>query len=260
MRDADDQAGVIVITGVEAIAALFGPVTAPHSGDQRAYFDGGGGDDELIGEGRDDLLKGGDGDDHLDGGGGEDWLDGGAGNDLAEVDLGGDGRDLSYVASDAASATGFTFRNGTHLRNIERIDLTTGSSDDRTRLGDGQDRDGDGGGDDLIVSSLMGQDSIDGGSGLDRLVVDLSAGAQRLVARYDADDQDFEIYSGSQYLSAARRAHVIGVEEVVLRGGGGDDLLNGGAGDDELIGAGGDDRLSGGAAITVWKAEGATTT
>ncbi|HSI00427.1 MAG TPA: hypothetical protein VLA02_07475, partial [Reyranella sp.] len=66
-------------------------------------FNGGSGDDELIGTAGDDTLNGGDGDDTLAGEGGNDTLNGGAGNDWLDggtgVDVmeGGAGNDTYFV-------------------------------------------------------------------------------------------------------------------------------------------------------------------
>lgn len=235
------------IRNVETIAVLFGSGNdTAFSDDQRAYFKGGGGEDTLSGSGHDDFLDGGADNDKLYGRGGVDWIDGGSGQDYAEVDLSGESRDLSFVAAAAATSTGFTFANGTHIRNVERIDVTLGTGDDRVWLGGSSERINTGGGDDLISTLLEGQDSLDGGGGRDRLIVDMSGGGSaRLRANFNSSDNDFEIFSGTSYAGATRRLHVSSVEEVILRGGSGNDDLDGGNGDDELIGNAGDDRLDG---------------
>jgi Ca2+-binding RTX toxin-like protein len=238
--------GDIRLTNIETIAVLFGSGDdTAHVQDEQAYLKGGGGDDHLSSEDGDDFLDGGAGDDHLDGGRGVDWLDGGTGNDIADVDLSRETRNLTYVADYAASSSGFTFENGTHIQNVERINLTTGSGDDRIWLGDDDDVVDTRGGDDLVSTELFGKDSVDGGSGYDRLVVDLSHSSERLRSSYDSSENDFEIYLGSQFASATDRVHAMNFEEVALFGGSANDVLNGGNGDDELVGNDGNDLLEG---------------
>ena len=239
--------GDIELENFEAIAVLFGSGDDfAHSGNQQAYFEGNGGNDQLISEGRNDYLDGGAGDDKLDAGTGVDWIDGGSGNDRAEVDLSNESRDLTYVADQAEDDDGFTFENGTHIRDIERIELVTGSGDDRIWLGDDDDDVDTRGGDDVIFTDLEAHDSVDGGSGRDRLVVDRSDSDERLRSSYDSSDNDFEISREDQYATAEHRLHASSIEELVLLGGSANDTLRGGSGDDELIGNGGDDFIRGG--------------
>jgi len=240
--------GDIELEKFEVIAAFFGSGDDfAHSGDnQQAYFEGGGGDDQLTSEDENDYLSGGSGDDRLDGGSGVDWIDGGSGNDRAEVDLSDESRDLTYVADYAEDDDGFTFENGTHIRDIERIELVTGSGDDRIWLGDDDDDVTTGGGDDAFYTDLEGRDSADGGSGWDRLVVDCRGSDRELKSVYSSADDDFEISLDENYFQADDRLRATSIEELVLLGGNADDTLRGGDGDDELIGNGGDDSLRGG--------------
>ncbi|HEX8365609.1 MAG TPA: hypothetical protein VF603_10045 [Allosphingosinicella sp.] len=245
--DSGTSVGRIELDNIETIAVFFGSGDDfAHSGDQQAYYEGGAGDDQLTSEGRNDYLDGGPGDDKLDAGTGEDWIDGGTGNDRAEVDLSDQSRDLTFVAAYAASSNGFTFENGTHIRNVERIELETGRGDDRIWLGKYDDDVTTGGGDDVIFTELEDHDSVDGGSGWDRLVVDLSDSNDRLRSSYDSSDNDFEISRTDQYATAEDRLHASSIEELVLLGGSANDTLRGGRGDDELFGNGGDDSIRGG--------------
>jgi Ca2+-binding RTX toxin-like protein len=245
--DSGSSRGDIKLENFEALAVFFGSDDDfAHSGNQQAYFEGGGGNDQLISEGRNDYLDGGPGDDKLDAGTGVDWIDGGSGNDRAEVDLSRETRNLTYVADYAEDDDGFTFENGTHIRNVERIELVTGSGDDRIWLGDDDDDVDTRGGDDVIFTDLEAHDSVDGGSGWDRLVVDRSDSDKRLRSSYDSSDNDFEISLEDSYASAEHRLHASSIEELVLLGGSANDTLRGGSGDDELIGNGGDDSIRGG--------------
>jgi Ca2+-binding RTX toxin-like protein len=239
-------AGDIELKNFEIVAVFFGnDDDFAHVQNEQAYLEGRDGDDQLSSEDGDDYLDGGAGDDHLDSGTGVDWIDGGAGNDLADVDLRSQTRNLTYVADYADSSNGFTFENGTHIRNVERINLETGSGDDRIWLGDDVDTIDTNGGDDYVYTELWGKDSVDGGSGYDRLVVDFSHTSERLRSSFDSSENDFEIYTGTQFASATRRVHAMHFEEVNLLGGGGNDVLRGGIGDDDLVGNDGDDSLNG---------------
>ena len=246
--DSGNSRGDIELENFEVIAVFFGSDDDfAHSGDsQQAYFEGGGGDDQLISEDKNDYLDGGSGDDKLDAGTGVDWIDGGSGNDRAEVDLSDESRDLTYVADYAEDNDGFTFENGTHIRDIERIELVTGSGDDRIWLGDDDDDVTTGRGDDAIYTDLEAHDSVDGGSGWDRLVVDARDSGERLRSSYDSSDDDFEISLEDLYASAEHRLHASSIEELVLLGGSADDTLRGGDGNDELFGGQGEDSLRGG--------------
>jgi len=241
--------GRIELENIEVIAVRFGSGDdrASVSDDIQAWFEGGDGDDTLSGGDADDYLDGGDGDDRLDGDQGADWFDGGDGVDHATLDLSTETRNLTFIADRAADEDGFTFENGTHIRNVEQIELISGSGDDQIWLGDDADDIDAGGGDDVVTSTLRGSDVVSGGSGYDRMVVDFSRSAARLRVDYDSADNDFEISANSAYVSATHRLHVSRFEEIALFGGQADDTLEGGVGDDDLMGGGGDDRIVGGA-------------
>jgi len=156
---------------------LTNAVAASHGNDTLFGDDG---DDRLYGGGRDDSLMGGSGNDQLSGDAsvallpvelhGADVLDGGAGDDSL---MGGGGNDV-LIGGDGN-------------------DWLSGEDESATDA----------------VSTLTGNDQLDGGSGKDTLVGG------------NGDDQ--------------------------LRGGDGDDLLFGGAGNDTLDGGAGIDGMSGGA-------------
>ena len=258
-------------------------------------LEGQGGNDTIFGGSGDDFLSGGDGNDVLlDGllgalsndrdalfGGagndsltsadGVDWLDGGEGVDHATVDRSGIGTDgpirtLTFVASLAASAGGFDLNDGlldgTHLSNIESVNLTTGLGDDRITVDAGQSHSFDtGAGDDSLTvnTAWSGVVTWQGGSGSDTLNVDFSA----------APDRAYGLTSGGQYQigwgntagasftpSLTNSVRLFGVEQLNFTGGAngntitglaGDDTLIGGAGGDTFDGAGGNDTLDAGA-------------
>ncbi|WP_230680963.1 putative Ig domain-containing protein [Paracidovorax cattleyae] len=184
---------------------------------------GGTGNDEMFGdqdrmngpETGNDFLDGGEGDDTLVGGGGADVLLGGAGNDILEGD------DLA----DQVSA---------QWHGADRLD--GGAGNDSMYGGGGDDVLQGGEGDDWLagedehavdaVSTLTGNDTLDGGAGNDTLVGgngnDLLMGGEGRDGLYGGTGDDR------------------------LLGGDGDDFLSGGAGNDTLIGGAGTDVLDGG--------------
>ena len=107
---------------------------------------------------------------------GVDWLDGGDGYDFAVIDRSSETRTINYDSITAASTTGQTLVDGTHIASIERINLTTGSGDDVVAIGGGSQSISTGAGDDVLrVTDLLGGNYWDAGAGDgDRLVADLS--------------------------------------------------------------------------------------
>ncbi len=109
-------------------------------------LDGGAGNDTLYGGGGNDTLTGGDGADSVHAGDGDDHIDGGAGNDSLEGEAGND-------------------------------TILGGDGDDSIDAGDGTDDSGAdivdaGAGDDHVYADY--RDNLDGGTGNDRLTLDLS--------------------------------------------------------------------------------------
>jgi Ca2+-binding RTX toxin-like protein len=221
---------------------------------------GNGGNDHLQGQGGDDRLDGGTGNDQLDAGRGLDWLDGGAGDDLAIVDRATETRSVSFSTVAAASTTGHTLVDGTHVRNVERVSLTTGSGNDVIWLsGNGHYVDTRSGNDTLHLTSLAGQSGWTAGArdGVDiddHLIADLSAMTSAVtLAVYPGGP--FWGYDGS-LASGADKLSFYYVDRFTVAGGSGADqlqgldaadVLTGNGGNDYLQGQGGDDRLDGGA-------------
>lgn len=261
-------------------------------------LDGGGGNDLLYGEAGDDLLTSSAGNDRLDGGEGDDRLvlvgvggavTGGAGSDTLVVDL---SRESSGVIFNGESRHGI-IRAGTaaeshiYFRDVERLELTTGSgndrifgsvSDDVIRTGAGNDVIGpyfsaDGG------TSTQGDDYVEAGAGFD-YIVDTS-GANRLYAGSEDDVVSTTLeslvidggsgfdrlylsdYSGADLTidfvqgSASTGTVITGFENLVIELGDGDDRiiatnaattsLRGGEGNNHIEGSGGLDYLTSGA-------------
>jgi Ca2+-binding RTX toxin-like protein len=226
---------------------------------ERMTVTGGSGNDQVIAGDEDDILTGNGGNESLDGRFGSDRLDGGAGDDYLEVNGedsdfvdGGSGsdrlgisfwqhtQDLTFRLSEAASASGFTFANGTHVRNVESFTLYLGSGNDQVWLDQGDSYVSLGSGSDVVtvtrgIHDLL-SDSLD-----DRLIVDYSFSALAVTAARDL--------SGNFYATAGDgtfdRLHAYGFTDFTLTGGSAGDMLSGYNGNDILTGNGGNDSLDG---------------
>jgi Ca2+-binding RTX toxin-like protein len=190
-------------------------------GEGEDILNGGAGDDELYGEDGNDTLNGGDGNDYLNGGKGINSVIGGAGSDKLDLDYTTNTTGITINYSDPTNGT---ISDGSTIKEVERIDLKTGSGNDNidisatdnTRYSDPyygnrwQDND-------TKVYANNGNDTVIGGSGGDEI--------------YGGAGND--ILTGNE-----------GNDKLV--GGEGEDILNGGAGDDELYGEDGSDTLNGG--------------
>jgi len=265
---------------------------------------GRGGDDYASGYGGNDTIEGGDGNDSLEGGLGADWIFGDAGNDVlgdteqvvllfaaednaADTLLGGAGDDTLLAGGGADSLDGGT--EDDLLVGGAGADVLVGGSGDDI-LADHAQRpafagdspppgsfvasDADtllgGAGSDVIYAS-GGGDVVDGGDGVDNLIMSFAGAAGPLDFTYAAAG------AWTMTLGGVVTATIQGIESLasitgtaqrdtmtataasygvvldggdnndVLRGGAGADVLLGGAGRDKLFGNGGNDLLVGGA-------------
>jgi len=191
------------------------------------FIDGGTGNDVLTGLDGGDNLYGGAGNDILDGGAGTDWLIGGDGTD----DLrGGVGDDIQYggTGSDRleGGAGGDQLFGGVQgVTAPYNLSTEDGAHDDL--LG--------GDGDDTIQAGHL--DSVDGGTGADRLVIDERNGDQGVTAAL----------VGTSVTIGLLGISAVNVETLSYYGGSGADAITGGAGNDDLAGGAGSDILTGGA-------------
>ncbi|AUX78428.1 calcium-binding protein [Sinorhizobium fredii] len=160
------------------------------------YYDGGGGDDHIIGSYLDQRLSGGLGQDYIDGGLGSDLLFGDRGNDtlaiaashpddLDEIDGGEDIDTVSFQdfgasilvdlvanggearTSDTAEFADFSGRRIATLKNIENI---TGTGFGDALFGNEAANKISGGGGDDLLDGRSGDDTLTGGSGADILL------------------------------------------------------------------------------------------
>lgn len=248
-----------------------------------AKFVGTAADDTLTGTDEDDRIWSLGGNDVVDGGAGDDLVDGGAGDDVLASSsgfdelTGGDGNDrLLFTGVGGASrggtgvdtlvgdysgrSDGFLFNgmnghaafgdlsmaeNHLYFTDIEQLNLTTGSGNDRiiatgfslinVHTGAGDDR----------VEGGDGDDQIFAGDGSDIL---LGGGGDDFIRGGDGDDEVDGGNGNDQILGEESNDSLVGGRgNDRMDGGDGDDHVNGGDGNDWLTGGAGEDTLIGGA-------------
>ncbi|MBT4428757.1 MAG: hypothetical protein HOC88_17785 [Rhodospirillaceae bacterium] len=195
--------------------------------------------------GGDDILEGGAGADTLDGGSGNDIIDGGDGVDTVQFSGATEGVDVDLVGGTAEDGQGGV----DSLTSIENI--VGGDFDDSFTMGDGASGGLDGGdgtdtltvigdavgGDVLLIEDFAGAVQIDD-SGASSFTLDV-VGVEELIV--DTGGGDDVVAIGD--LSATD----IAADTVTVFGGAGNDMLTDDLGNNVLFGDGGDDTLFGGA-------------
>jgi len=176
-------------------------------------LNGGAGFDDLDGGGGDDILNGGDDGDIIRSTSGVDAIDGGAGDDSLVFNRSTSLLAFTINAGALAGTSSVTLADGTTVRNIEHLNITTGAGDDTLDVTS------------TLILTSYGPNHFNGGAGFDQLTADLSAATVAVGALLTWSN----------------------VEQVNIHGGSGDDIITGGSGNDTLIGNGGADRLDGGA-------------
>jgi Ca2+-binding RTX toxin-like protein len=237
---------------------------------------------QLEGAAGVDTLRGGLGNDTLDGGAETDIIDGGAGVDLVSYASSSSGVsiDLSLATQSGGDAEGESYVGIEGVLGSNLNDTLSGNAGVNSLAGGG-------GGDKFVMgANLTAADSIDGGSGIDTVVLDgnyaagltfaattlkdveivsLTAGNSYKLTLTDANNSGTLTVDGSAlgantlFLAASAEKNnaltAIGASgNDTLTGGGGNDSFTGGAGADRLTGGGGSDTANYGAsaaAITV---------
>jgi len=224
-----------VMDGMEGNDVLYG-----RNGDDT--LSGSAGHDTLYGEEGNDVLQGGEGDDRLYGGGGSDVLDGGAGDDVLN---GGD----RYFYSGSNGNDTYLFGRGSGRDVIVDVDSTSGNldtilfhsdivpSDIRLqRVGDSLRLSLAGTEDSLTVDNWFtgsGASRVERIQFADGTAWDVSAIQQMVLQGTDGDDVLYG-YETPDTLDGRGGSDI-------LYGGGGNDTLDGGAGADRLYGETGND-------------------
>lgn len=188
-------------------------------------FDGGRGNDTLIGTAGADILAGGDGDDRLTAGGGDDLI---YDSDGTNVISAGDGNDTVYASAPYGSAWPGNYT----------VNLGTGD-------------------DNFYGTAMTGQLNLQGGTGIDFASLDFSRSTTgitfQLASTVTVANLPVTIKSVERIglIGSSRNDLFTGGDlDDDLRGGKGNDRLNGGAGDDVLYAdgsgiTGGTDRIFG---------------
>ncbi len=129
-------------------------------GNSGSTLNGNSGDDILIGNGGDDTLNGGEGNDILVGGAGGDELNGGSGNDTASYIDASSG--VSVTLNNSGNASGGSNVGGGAAGDVlSSIENLIGSQHGDTLAGGGQNN---------VLSGLLGNDGLYGGGGNDVLI------------------------------------------------------------------------------------------
>ncbi|HEY0312959.1 MAG TPA: calcium-binding protein [Allosphingosinicella sp.] len=247
---------------------------------ERFVITTGGGNDNIVTKDGNDVVTLNGGDDFVDVGTGTDSADGGTGIDGISADL-----------SDATGAIVWNLKTNSFsggpdsFANFEYFGaVTTGGGNDiiTTASGGHNETINTGSGND-IVKVVDGADQVNGGSGIDRLVIDYTAATQSVITNvgpsanaalggwdgefYNNTDNsrvdyssiegfDIATGSGSDSITTADGNDLIltGLGDDVVHAAGGDDWVEGGGGNDTLDGGTGIDTLSyasAGSAVTV---------
>jgi Ca2+-binding RTX toxin-like protein len=195
------------------------PTTFPNM--ERVEFNGGAGDDILIGSAFDDIMNGDDGDDEMHGGKGDDKMDGGKGWDDMH---GGDGDD------EMDGGDGFDEMHGDDGEDK----MKGGKGEDDMDGGKGDDE-MDGGEDNDKMNGGLGWDDMHGGEGNDEM-----EGGDGFDEMHGDDGEDkMEGGAGEDDMDGGK-----GDDE--MDGGGDNDKMNGGLGWDDMHGGEGNDEMEGG--------------
>jgi Ca2+-binding RTX toxin-like protein len=247
------------------------------------HLDGGGGDDHVYGNDDNDVIAGGDGNDTLQGGKGSDVIDGGEGQDRIDGDFGtssfypwdsadtlsgGGGDDTIYGGGGDDSISGGDGKD--YLVGGLGHDVIDGGEGHDFILGWGEyasfvtsDTESDvlngGGGDDTIFAGYG--DSVDGGAGVDRLILELNGAPVGVSADLRSLANGGTLNLGGATLSGIEYVtFVVGTafDDVIIAGpaestahgasisgGLGNDDLTGTTGRDDIYGGDGDDIIRG---------------
>ena len=255
------QGGDDTIDGAEDIESLYG-------GDGNDWIYAYGGNDTLLGGDGNDTMFGGAGNDLIFSGLGIEFINGGANFDTLSIDRSSTALGVTFALKGAVASTG---SDGTSVVNVEVLNYTGGSGNDKITgfdyddilLGNGGDDRLNGGagvdvlyggiGNDVLIgglgsNNLLGEDGNDilrGGPGVDGLVggigndtIYTGGGGDVTVLGQDGDDtligsNDNEFFNGGN-----------DQDRIVAKGG--NDRLSGDAGNDTLLGGLGNDILIGG--------------
>jgi RHS repeat-associated protein len=245
-------------------------------------LNGGTGNDQINGAAGNDLISGGAGNDILDGGIGNDTVNGGDGNDTIKAGFGtdtvdgGNGQDTLELNL-SGQTTNLTITNPLNsgslpgiasATNFEFIKLTTGSGNDTITQASiingnvfrSNDVFNSGAGNDVINAGLGVNDQVNGGSGIDTLILNYSVDDVGNKLQFTLAASNANGISGSAgrttttntwldsiSFSGIERFNITGTRNAEnITTWTGDDTINGGAGNDTIDGGGGKDTINAG--------------
>jgi Ca2+-binding RTX toxin-like protein len=233
-------------------------------------LNGGNGNDKLFGRNGNDTLNGGDGNDTLNGGAGNDTMTGGIGNDIYVVDsqndvivevAGGGTADKVTTTVSYTLAAGVDIEILTAVAGSPGLALTGNEIANKIYGADGNDTLDGGGGIDLLVGKA-GDDTYVVDNTKDKVTEVVGSGTDTVVASVGftlGDNVENLALSGSGDIAGNGNAldntitgnsginRLSGLDgNDTVDGGGGADTIYGGLGEDELYGGAGDDKVYGG--------------
>jgi len=234
-------------------------------GDDVLY--GGEGDDILDGDQQDDTLFGGAGDDTLLGGAGSDTLEGGTGDDVldggakSDTLTGGDGGDTfvqNFSQGGADTITDFNPDEDTiDFGGLAEANIAVEAVDGGTLISGGENTS-------VFVANVTPDQLGASNITLDGEALTNGSPLGSILSTFEDNNSTIEGEPADEALAGGTSEDALAsdddqttagaiAEDLVLKGGRGDDTLEGGAGDDVLRGGRGDDTLEGGAGDDVLK-------
>ncbi len=271
LSGAPDADGYIIATGGDADGDRLRGIEGLQGGkgadtltgeDGTNFLLGFGGADTLVGGEENDTLVGGQDGDMLDGGEGDrDSTQYGASDEGVTVELDGSPDGTVFINATGGDATGDRLKNIEYISGSDHPDRLVGNDLNNQLLGFGGDDTISGGDGADEISGGTGVDKLDGGAGFDRLIYSSSAAGVTIdLSEQNPDPDAFIVASGGDAEGDLYRnfEHVTGSNAAdgddfiagndslnVLIGGGGDDDIFGGGSTDVLSGGNGRDTLSG---------------
>jgi Ca2+-binding RTX toxin-like protein len=214
----------------------------------------------ITGGAFDDVIATGSGNDIVSAGAGNDFVNFGSGNDSGDGGIGEDGFSADLSALATSLSINLTTGESLAFSNFEYVGtLTTGSGNDSvvTRNVNRNETINLGAGDDS-ATVFNGRDTVSGGTGSDRLVVDYSAGTAGIQSGGPTPNTAAGSgggFDGFYFVSASQRVDYTAFEHFTITSGAfddsittasGDDVVKSGAGNDIVNAAAGNDLVEGG--------------
>ena len=216
-------------------------------------------DDTIVTHFGSHTIRAGAGNDFVKGRAG--FLDGGTGFDTLSLDLSAQTSNLNL-----SNLSNINITNVVNAINFESFQIATGSGNDivtQSALINGFLQRADnvidtGAGNDVINAGLGQKDYVDGGAGIDHLIVDYSAGDTGtgmtfIVSLLGGGSASRKVSTGSSldldylFFTRMERYTVTGTsKDDTILAGNSNDVLFGGAGNDRIAGGAGADRMTGG--------------